>query len=193
MVTGTPKANGMKGFHPPCIRRTATVLLVNMKEIRLCRLARFIQPALLLIALSALAFSQTGAGSKPQTGSNALSQAGSSTSQTAGAPDPHAVPALDGGLGPCSADFTITADAAGAPVYAATVKVHIAYGFMNVRKLDLQVSTNIDGKARFTGLPDRLKHGVYFHASEGDRTGEAFDDPANTCKAQFTIVLEKKE
>ena len=106
-------------------------------------------------------------------------------------PDPKAVPVLDGGIGPCSADFTVT-DPAGAPVYAAKVKVHIAYGFISARKLDLELGTNIDGKARFTGLPDRIKHGLYFHASEGDRTGEAFDDPVNTCKAQFTITLRKK-
>ena len=106
-------------------------------------------------------------------------------------PDPKAVPVLDGGIGPCSADLTIT-DEADKPVYAAKVKVHIAYGALNIRKLDLELGTNIDGKARFTGLPDRIKHGIFFHASEGDRTGEAFDDPANTCKAQFTIVLRKK-
>jgi len=105
--------------------------------------------------------------------------------------DPHAVPLMDAGIGPCTADFTIT-DSAGTPVYAAKVKVHIAYGFMNVRKLDLELGTNIDGKAGFTGLPDHIKHGLYFQASEGDRAGEAFDDPANTCKAQFTITLLKK-
>jgi hypothetical protein len=109
-------------------------------------------------------------------------------SQTTPAPDPKAVPSIDGGIGPCTADFTVT-DAAGAPVYASRIKVHIAYGFMNVRKLDLELGTNADGKARFTGLPDRLKRGLYFYASEGGRTGEAFDDPANTCKAQFTITL----
>jgi hypothetical protein len=98
---------------------------------------------------------------------------------------------MDAGIGPCTADFTIT-DSASTPVYAAKVKVHIAYGFMNVRKLDLELGTNIDGKARFTGLPDHIKHGLYFKASEGDRSGEAFDDPANTCKAQFTITLQKK-
>jgi len=106
-------------------------------------------------------------------------------------PDPKSVPVLDGGIGPCTADFTVN-DPTGAPVYAAKIRVHIAYGFMNARKLDLEVGTNIDGKARLTGLPDRLKHGLYFHASEGDRTGEVFGDPANTCKAQFTITLQKK-
>lgn len=106
--------------------------------------------------------------------------------------DPKSIPVIDGGIGPCSADFTIT-DANGAPVYAAKVRVHIAYGFMNARKLDLEVGTNVDGKARFTGLPDRIKHGIYFHAAEGNRTGEAFDDPANNCKAQFGITIRESD
>jgi hypothetical protein len=110
--------------------------------------------------------------------------------QTQNPSDPHSVPSLDGGIGPCTADFLIT-DSANAPVYNAAIKVRIAYGTWSIRKLDLQVNTNIDGKARFTGLPDHLKHGLLFQASEGDRTGEAFDDPSNTCKAQFTITIRK--
>ncbi len=110
---------------------------------------------------------------------------------TSSQPDPKSVPVVDGGIGACSADFTVT-DAAGAPVYAAKIKVHIAYGFMYARKLDLEVGTNVDGKSRFTGLPDRVKHGLFFEASEGDRTAEAFDEPATTCKAQFTVALRKK-
>src|SRR5579863_365955 len=106
-------------------------------------------------------------------------------------PDPKAVPVLDGAAGPCSADFTIT-DAAGAPVYAAKIKVHIAYRFGSFHKLDLELSTNADGKARLTGLPNRVKRGLTFQASEGDRAGEAFVDPATTCKAQLTIALQKK-
>ena len=105
--------------------------------------------------------------------------------------DPKTVPVIDGAIGPCSADFTIT-DAAGAPVYAAKIKVHIAYRFMNAHRLDLEVGTNAEGKARFVGLPQKIKRGLLFEASEGDRTGEAFDDPAKTCKAEFTIALQKK-
>jgi hypothetical protein len=111
-------------------------------------------------------------------------------SQTSFPPDPKSVPVIDGGAGPCSADFIVTAPS-GAPVYDAKIRVHIAYRFMNLHKLDLEVGTNADGKARFTGLPDRIKHGLYFYSSQGDRTAETFDDPANTCKAQFTVVLEK--
>lgn len=105
-------------------------------------------------------------------------------------PDPHSIPSVDAGLGSCTADFTIT-DADNKPLYAAQIKVHIAYGFGSFHKLDLQVGTNVDGKARFTSLPDRLKHGLFFEASQGDRTGEAFDDTSKTCQAQFTIVLRK--
>ncbi len=112
------------------------------------------------------------------------------TATVAQTPDPHSVPAVDASIGPCTADFTIT-DADSKPVYAAKVKVHIAYGFASARKLDLEVGTNVDGRARFTGLPDHLKHGLFFEASEGDRTGGAFNDVNKTCQAQFTVVLRK--
>jgi hypothetical protein len=105
-------------------------------------------------------------------------------------PDPRSIPVIDGGIGPCTADFTIT-DADNKPVYLAKIKVHIAYGFMSTKKLDLEVSANIDGKARFTGLPDRVKRGLFFEASEGDRTGNAFDDPSKTCQAQLAVTLRK--
>jgi len=104
--------------------------------------------------------------------------------------DPKSVPVVDGAIGPCSADFTITDDA-GAPVYAADIRVHIAYRFLNLHKLDLEVGTNADGKARFIGLPENPKQPLFFRASQGDREGSAFDDPAKTCKAEFTIVLRK--
>ena len=105
--------------------------------------------------------------------------------------DPKTVPMIDGGIGPCSADF-IVIDSAQAPVYNAKIKVHIAYRFMNFHKLDLEVGTNADGKARFIGLPDKTRQGLFFLASQGDREGSAFDDPAKTCKAAFTIQIEKK-
>ncbi|HVN18362.1 MAG TPA: hypothetical protein VMU05_06300 [Dongiaceae bacterium] len=106
-------------------------------------------------------------------------------------PDPKSIPVIDGGIGPCTADFTIT-DTNNKPVYLAKIKVHIAYGFMSTHKLDLEVSTNVDGKARFTGLPNRLKRGgLFFEATEGDRTGNAFDDPSKTCQAQLAITLRK--
>ena len=107
------------------------------------------------------------------------------------AADPKSIPMVDGGLGPCSAEFTIT-DPSGSAIYAATIQVHIAYGFMSLHKMDLQVGTNADGKARFDGLPDKLKQSLFFRAFEGNREGSAFDDPNKTCKASFTVALRQK-
>jgi len=101
------------------------------------------------------------------------------------------VATVDAGIGPCTADFTINDDS-GKPVYNANIRVHISYGFGGFHKFDLQVGTNADGQARFIGLPEHPKQGLFFRATEGDRQGDAFDNPANTCKAQFTVVLRKK-
>jgi hypothetical protein len=103
----------------------------------------------------------------------------------------HTVPVIDGAIGTCSANFTVTDDNA-APVYDAKIHVHIAYGFMYMRKMDLEIGTNIDGKARFTGLPARTKDGLAFQASKADRAGTAFVDPSTNCKADLTVVLQKK-
>jgi hypothetical protein len=106
-------------------------------------------------------------------------------------PDPHSIPSVDAGLGTCTADFTIT-DSDGKPLYDAKISVHIAYGFGGWHKLDLQVGTNVDGKARFTTLPNRMrKGGLYFQAFQSGSTGEAFDDPTKTCQGQFAITLRK--
>ncbi|MGA8271527.1 MAG: hypothetical protein WB919_08205 [Candidatus Sulfotelmatobacter sp.] len=104
--------------------------------------------------------------------------------------DPKTIAVVDAGIGACTADFVITNEA-GEPVYAANIRVHIAYGFMSLHKFDLQVGTNAEGKARFIGLPENAKQGLFFRASEGDREGTAFDNPSKTCKAQYTVVLRK--
>ena len=106
-------------------------------------------------------------------------------------PDPHSIPSIDAAIGSCTADFTIT-DTDNKPPYNAKINVRIAYGTWSVRKLDLEVATNVDGKARFTGLPNKLKHNLFFEASEGDRSAEAVNDVNKTCTAQFTLQLMKK-
>ena len=105
-------------------------------------------------------------------------------------PDPHQVPVMDGEAGPCSVAFTVT-DVKGAPVYDARIRVHIAYGFAGVRKLDLEAATNVDGKTQFKGLPEKVKGGtLLFRASQGKRDGSAIYDPAKTCDGQqISIAL----
>src|SRR6266853_1630840 len=65
------------------------------------------------------------------------------------------VPVMNGGAGPCSVELTVIG-ADGKPVYAATLKVHIADGFGGIRRLDLEAGTDSEGKVKFTGLPARV-------------------------------------
>src|SRR5271169_4161565 len=104
-------------------------------------------------------------------------------------PDPHQVPVMDGEAGPCSIGFTVT-DAKGAPVYDARIRVHVAYGFAGVRRLDLEAATNIDGKTQFKGLPEKVKGGILmFRASQGKRDGSAIYDPAKNCSGQQSSIV----
>jgi hypothetical protein len=102
--------------------------------------------------------------------------------------NPHSVPVVDAQLGPCSADLTVK-DTNGKPVYNSKIDVRVAYGHFH--RMDLEVSTNLDGKARFAGIPTNTRRGLLYQAAEGDRSGNAFQDPAAKCNAQFTIVLRK--
>jgi hypothetical protein len=101
------------------------------------------------------------------------------------------VPVIDGGLGPCSANFTVT-DSSKKPIYNAKIDVVIHYGFMSLRKSELQIGTNSDGKARVIGLPDRLKKPLEFHIDNGVVSKTVLDDPDNParkCNATFEVTL----
>jgi hypothetical protein len=89
-------------------------------------------------------------------------------------PDPHQVPVMDGEAGPCSVSFTVT-DEKGAPVYDARIRVHIAYGFAGVRRLDLEAATNVDGKTLIKGLPQKVKGDIVvfsWHPGTTRRVGD---------------------
>ena len=106
-------------------------------------------------------------------------------------PPGHDIATIDGGIGPCSLDLTVLS-ADGKPVYGAKVNVHIAYGFGGFHKLDLEASTNIDGKVNFKGLPNRVRRPpLEFDASKDQLEGMATYDPAVECRAKHDITLEK--
>jgi hypothetical protein len=103
----------------------------------------------------------------------------------------HKIPLMDGGAGPCSLELTVNGPD-GKPVYDAKVKVHITYGFGGFHKLDLEAGTNVDGKLKFTGLPDRVhRPPLEFHASKDDMQGTATYDPYNQCEGKHDITLSK--
>jgi hypothetical protein len=101
------------------------------------------------------------------------------------------IPVTDGGSGSCWIDFTVT-DSSAKPVYAARIDVHLEYGFAGAHKLDMGVYTNSQGKARFTGIPLKVrKPPIEFHAKKGDLIGLATMDPMTECQARHDIVLTK--
>jgi hypothetical protein len=106
------------------------------------------------------------------------------------APDEN-VPVIQGGAGPCSLKLTVRG-MDGKAVYAATVKVHINYGFGGMRRLDLEAGTNSDGKVMFAGLPDRVQRPpLEFHASKDEFMGNATYDPSAECQAKREIALAR--
>jgi hypothetical protein len=110
--------------------------------------------------------------------------------QTIAPGNSNSVAEIDAGIGACTADFTIN-DQNGSPIYNAKIRVHLTYGWMNLHKLDMEAGTNSVGKARFIGLPEHPKEGLFFTASLDDRHVSAFDDPNKNCKAAFTLRLER--
>lgn len=107
---------------------------------------------------------------------------------------PRPIPTVDGSAGLCSVEFTVV-DEHDKPVSGAKIDVHIAYGFAGVRKLDLEVQTNIDGKGRFNGLPQKVKDGVMlFRASTEDKSGSTYYDPVMNCgdaHKEITVVAKQ--
>jgi hypothetical protein len=113
--------------------------------------------------------------------------------QPAPSPKPDDIPVTDGTSGPCSIEFSVT-DSDGKPVYAARIDVHLAYGAFGAHKLDMGVYTNAQGKAKFTGIPNKVrKPPVEFNAKKDDLVGVATMDPLTECQAKHDIVMDKKK
>ena len=98
------------------------------------------------------------------------------------------VPVIKAGLGSCGADFTVK-DTDGKAVYAAAVHVRVRYGVMSLKRMDLEVSTNSDGKATVDGLPAKSKLLVYDIQKDGKKA-TAEQSVIDTCQAKHAITLK---
>ena len=91
-------------------------------------------------------------------------------------------------LGECAADFIVT-DAEGQPVYAAIVHVRIRYGFLGIKRVDLEVGTDSAGRARVAGLPDKIKPLTY-DIQKADKTAVVEQTHLSDCQATYEVSLE---
>jgi hypothetical protein len=98
------------------------------------------------------------------------------------------VTVIEAKLGPCSADFTVT-DADRKPVYDATIHVRVRYGAFSLKRMDLEVGTSSDGKARIASLPAKAKPLTY-EISKGDRHASATQDVTAMCNAKFDVTVK---
>lgn len=96
---------------------------------------------------------------------------------------------IDAKLGDCSADFTVTGPD-GAPIYAASIQVRIRYGFMSVKRMDLEVATNSDGKARVAGLPKKAKPLTY-EITKGDLKSTVSQNVETKCTGAYDVALKE--
>ena len=91
-------------------------------------------------------------------------------------------------LGGCAADFVVK-DAAGEPLYAAVVHVRIRYGFLGIKRMDLEVGTDSAGQARVEGLPDKVKP-LTFEIQQASRKAVVEQTHLSDCQATYEVSLE---
>jgi hypothetical protein len=91
-------------------------------------------------------------------------------------------------LGDCSADFTVI-DEDRRPVYAAIVHVRIRYGFMSLKRMDLEVGTDSNGRARVEGLPAKARPLTY-DVSRAGKEATVEQDLSTACQASYEVLLK---
>ena len=101
------------------------------------------------------------------------------------------VPQISADAGPCWVEFTVTG-AANKPIYLAKINTVVRYGFMSKRKTELELSTDSNGKGKFTGLPHDPKKPLAFTITYQDQSKTVRHDPATNCHATFDVSLASK-
>lgn len=100
------------------------------------------------------------------------------------------VPQVNANLGPCTVAFTVS-QGNSKPLYNAEISVKISYGFMGMKKMDLKVGTNNEGKARFVGLPEKVhKPPLEFVVRAKGLTKTVNYWPSVKCQARYSVVMD---
>ena len=101
------------------------------------------------------------------------------------------VPVIDAGMGSCTAVITVM-DSGHHAIYKANISTRIRSGFAGMKKLDLEVGTNVDGKAQFMGLPERPRDVLQFTADYEGRSNTVLLDSQKDCHATLSVFLPDK-
>jgi hypothetical protein len=99
---------------------------------------------------------------------------------------PPEVPNVDAGAGACWVDFSVTDHRK--PVYNAKIHAQVRYGIAH--KTDVEVGTNYEGKARISGLPQKVrKPPLTFDVRKDNAISAVTHDPATNCHASYDVAL----
>jgi hypothetical protein len=101
---------------------------------------------------------------------------------------PQEVPVLNANLGDCSTDFVVRGTD-GQPIYNALIHVRVRYGVFSLKRSDLEIGTNADGKARIEGLPNKAKPLAY-DVRKDNRRAAVEQNVSDNCRAMFDLTLE---
>lgn len=99
------------------------------------------------------------------------------------------VPTVNADIGACSADFTVS-QRLNHPLFNAQITVKISYGFLGTKKMDLQIGTNSEGKARFEGLPSKVHNPpLRFTIKHNGWTKTVDYWPRVRCHAKYAVIM----
>ncbi len=98
-------------------------------------------------------------------------------------------PKISADLGSCSADFHVT-DADNKPIYNARVHTLIRSGAFAIRKLDLEIRTDADGRASIINLPEVPKRPITFDVSNESKSSSVAFEPDKQCRAKYEVSLK---
>jgi hypothetical protein len=98
-------------------------------------------------------------------------------------------PEISADLGSCSADFHVM-DGEGKPIYNARIHTLIRSGAFAIRKLDLEIRTDSDGRASIINLPEVPKRPITFDVSHDAKSSSVAFEPDKQCKAKYEVGLK---
>ena len=104
------------------------------------------------------------------------------------AADPPQVATVSADLGECTAEIRVT-DSHMKPVYKATLSTQVRFGFGGFHRTDLEVGTNVDGRAIISGLPARMKRPLDVTASFEGRNAIVLVDTGDNCHGTYNAIL----
>jgi hypothetical protein len=102
-----------------------------------------------------------------------------------------AIPAISAGLGECSADIHVTGTKR-KPLYKAKISTEIKYGFGGFHRLSLEIYTDVNGNARFEGLPERPRQPLSFEVTYEGRKTAVIVHPIQQCHGTYDAIVTDK-